>query len=640
LDAEMDEIAYLEPKRSTQEMNTDQNPFKNRKAKSLFNEFIKCLHPPQNDGFDVDLETEEIICDPSVKTMKKNKANDDEIEKESEKFEELSWEEIFNYSAVESDYTEPKTYKQMMKLPEEERNKWLKGCEEELTNLAEREVWVVKKLKDIAPNCKLIGTKWVFKKKRDGRYRSRLVALGYAQIPGVDFTDNFSPVVNDVMMRMILVMWIVLTLDIDQLDVETAFLEGILDPSEYVYLKCPEGMKLEKDECLEVHRGLYGLVTSARIFWRSFSRHLTSDLVGFEQSLADQCLFFKQGKHGPIYLLLYVDDSICVGHRKDIDETIKLIQLRFTLTIEGKLNDFLGCNIIKMENTPVCWLLQPHLIKKLEQNFAQHIGKKKVNLTPGTPRKIIKRIKPDDEGKLSPEQQTLYQSGVGSLLYLLKHSRPELSNPIRELSKAMGGANKEAMEEMLRVINWVLKTKNVGLCMAPKWKTNDEGKIIWKLRGICDSTWGSDPDDGRSVTGYILYFMDVPISWKSKTQSHVTLSSAEAEYVSVSELVKETMFVLQLLELIGVQIELPVRIYIDNVGAIYMARNNASGPGTRHVNYRYHYCRELHGTLIELIFVKSEENEADILTKNPTNQEHEKHAVKWVSEVPLELLKD
>ena len=117
---------------------------------------------------------------------------------------------------------------------------------------------------------RLIGSKWVFKRKRDGRYRSRLVALGYTQIPGVDFTDNFSPVVHDVTLRIVLIIWIFFYLDIDQMDVETAFLEGILDPSEYVYMSCPNGLHLALDECLEIRKGLYGLVQSARIFLMRF----------------------------------------------------------------------------------------------------------------------------------------------------------------------------------------------------------------------------------------------------------------------------------------------------------------------------------------------------------------------------------
>ena len=156
------------------------------------------------------------------------------------------------------------------------------------------------------------------------------------------------------------------------------------------------------------------------------------------------------------------------------------------------------------------------------------MGKKKAGPIPGTSWGIIKRIKPDDVMALNKERQSLYQSGVGSLLYLLKHSRPELSNPIRELSKAMSGANQQALQEMFKVIRWVLATYNVGLHVCPKCETDDNGNIIWKLWGICDATLGSDSDDGHSVTGYALYFMDTLISWKSKTQTHVMLSSTEA----------------------------------------------------------------------------------------------------------------
>ncbi len=141
-------------------------------------------------------------------------------------------------------------------------------------------MWVVIKKIVVPLNRRLVGTKWVFKCKRDGRYRSRLVALGYTQVAGVDFTDNFSPVVNDVTLRMIPILWIVLGLDIHQMDVETAFLEGILDPSEYVYMHCPDGMHLSFDLCLEVRKGLYGLVQSARVFYMSFYDHITSEECG------------------------------------------------------------------------------------------------------------------------------------------------------------------------------------------------------------------------------------------------------------------------------------------------------------------------------------------------------------------------
>lgn len=187
----------------------------------------------------------------------------------------------------------------------------------------------------------------------------------------------------------------------------------------------------------------------------------------------------------------------------------------------------------------------------------------------------------------------------------------------------MSGPNEEHRKEMYRVISWVLRTQNVGLKINPLWDKDTHGRITWELRGICDATWGSDTNDGRSIVGYILYFMDVPISWKSKTMSRVNLSSAEAEYVGMSKLVKEIHFVLKILEFLHIGVVLPVEVFIDNIGEIFMARNNSGSKNTRHVNMRYFYCQEVHGKMIRLTFVRSEMNEAGILTKNATNTEHQ-----------------
>ena len=183
-----------------------------------------------------------------------------------------------------------------------------------------------------------------------------------------------------------------------------------------------------------------------------------------------------------------------------------------------------------------------------------------------------------------------------------------------------------------------IENKNVGLRIKPTWRVKDDGTILWWLKAISDSTWGSDPIDGRSVAGYILYFMGVPISWKSKTMNGVKLSSTEAEYCAASEVVKEIKFVIQILENLGINVELPVKVYVDNIGAIHIARNNQSGTATRHINMRVNYVREVQGTLIELVFVRSKENEAGMMTKNPTGEEHNKHSPKLVTQVPSRLL--
>ena len=114
-------------------------------------------------------------------------------------------------------------------------------------------------------------------------HRSGLVALGYTQMPGVDCQDNFSGVVHDVTLRIGLINWIVKNLDVNQMDVETAFLEGTLEENEKTHMKCPPGMNLDKDECLEIHKGMHGLVQSARLHWLKMSQVLESPDVSFKK---------------------------------------------------------------------------------------------------------------------------------------------------------------------------------------------------------------------------------------------------------------------------------------------------------------------------------------------------------------------
>ena len=201
----------------------------------------------------------------------------------------------------------------MLKWPKEEREKWLEGVVKELKDFAKRAVWKIMKMHDVPDGRRLIGTKWVFKKKRDGRYRSRLVALGYTQIPGIDYTDNFSAVVSEIGLRICLILWIVLSLEVWKVDVETAFLEGDLKEEEYAYLKCPDGMTLNEDECLRVEKGMYGLTQVARVFWQKMTIILVK--MGFKVFECDQCIFFKQGKENILIILLYVDDALIFGKK-------------------------------------------------------------------------------------------------------------------------------------------------------------------------------------------------------------------------------------------------------------------------------------------------------------------------------------
>ena len=206
--------------------------------------------------------------------------------------------------------------------------------------------------------------------------------------------------------------------------------------------------------------------------------------------------------------------------------------------------------------------------------------------TPGTPHKIQVREK-DKEKCISKEDQKLFRSGVGMLLYLVKHSRPDIANPVRELSKLLDGATKEAFKEIMRLIKYVLDTKGWGLKIEPTF-----GSEAWNLVCFCDSDYAGDPDSRKSVSGNILYVRGVPICWRLKAQKTITLSSAEAEWIALSEATKEIMFVLQLFEEMKIHVELPIVVNIDNMGAIFMSKNINTTSRSKHVDVRTKYVNE------------------------------------------------
>ena len=189
-------------------------------------------------------------------------------------------------------------------------------------------------------------------------------------------------------------------------------------------------------------------------------------------------------------------------------------------------------------------------VANLEKKFGDKVKNLRTYKTPGTPN--LNMIRNTDESQaISREDQKLYRSGVGMLLYLVKHSRPDIANPVRELSKVLDGTTPAAMKEMFRVIKYVLDTRGKGLRIEPTF--GDSGP--WDLVCYSDSDYAGDPDSRRSVSGFILYVKGVPISWRSKAQRSVTLSSSEAEWVALSEAVKEIMFALQLLESMKIKVD-------------------------------------------------------------------------------------
>ena len=289
------------------------------------------------------------------------------------------------------------------------------------------------------------------------------MVLGYSRIPGADYTDNFAPVAHDVSFRIALAMMMVEKLDSLVMDVETAFLYGEID--EEIFMKSPVGMEeidpgSSSEDCYQLLEGIYGLCQAARQFWKKFVNTVKQESFGFQVSPADSCMLFKENELGVCIIIMYADDMIIIGKKEQIQDFVSKIQKEFSVKIQHNLTDYLGCEFHKNKERTRGWLRQSSIIKSLEQKFGHRAMKERLSLAPGTPRFTARRLE-NPEDKVNPEEHETYRSGVGTLLYLTKHSRPDICNPVRELSKTMHAP--AHLKEMYKVIRHVLSTKGYGL---------------------------------------------------------------------------------------------------------------------------------------------------------------------------------
>ena len=525
----------------------------------------------------------------------------------------------------------PSTFQEAWNHPDEnERMMWRQAIRKEFKCMIRRGVWRHVKRNDVPENRRLVGCVWVFKKKRNGIYRARLCAQGFSQIPGIDHKDNFSPVITDVTYRIVMVMILLFGWVAEIVDIETAFLYGDLE--EEIYMRLPQGMfeysgeKCE-DECLLLLRGIYGLVQSARQFFKKLLEVLIGKM-NFIKCLSDQCLLYRRDEYGTVILCLYIDDTLVVGDIKAIKRFKEDIKKFFSTKEEGTMNEFVGCKVLRTGEKRILFY-QDDLIKKIELYFGNDVINMRKYSTPASPGLGIVRPTEDDV-KISSEDQTKYRSGVGMLLYLVKFSRPDINNAVRELSKANNGATMAHFKELLRCIKFVLDTRNRMLVyeVGRVWKVNDFSSFNLKmnLTAFCDSDYAGDRETRKSVTAYAIYFENCLIAFKSKSQKIVSLSSTEAEFNAIGEVCTEIMFIKNVIEFLGVTIELPIMVNCDNVGAIYMSYNAKTSPRTKHVSIKRLFVREfVQDGEIAIKFVRSEDNDSDVWSKNTSVAVFEKH---------------
>ena len=372
---------------------------------------------------------------------------------------------------------------------------------------------------------------------------------------------------------------------------------------------------------LRLKKSIYGLVQAARQWFLKFEEALKT--IGFRNNQIDPCLFIKKDDGKFCAICVYVDDCILTGDQTMMKEVIEGLKKVFAIKIQKNIDDFLGCNIIMGKND--INIFQKRIHDNLKDLIEPNVSTDKFK-TPSSPGFAVVRQE-KKEGLLNGKDQKWFRSSVGSLLYMVKFSRPDIANSVRELSKVMDLANYGQKKELNRLLNFVYHGGVKGLKMKPTEET------IWEIEAFSDSDFAGDKNGRRSVTGFIILVCNTPISWKSKSQGNVTLSSTEAKYVALSETVREVKFITKILDSLCIAYKTPIKVNVDNTGALFLSNNKTSGERTKHIDIKYHYVRELvEKKFVEIKFVKSEDNLADLFTKNLGGEAYSKHSNKLLIE--------
>ena len=518
---------------------------------------------------------------------------------------------------------------------------WQMEVDKEHQRMVDNDVWEVVPKSEVPKGTKILNSVWAMKPKADGSKRARMNAKGCSQVAGQHYdADNISsPVTNTSSIRIAFTILVLAKMAGWVVDVNGAFLLGKFKPGDpEIFMNVPEGMtkwyqKYTYPIVLRLKRCLYGTKQAAKYYYDDVVSKMKK--MKCERSKADPCLFFKwDNLYGLVMWLTWIDDKLCIASQDIIEREKEELKTHYKCDDVGPVEDYIGCKITIDHEERSVKFTQPVLVQSLNDEF-EDIPQGSNPLTPARPGNILTTCVESD--KLSPEMHSRYRTGVGKLLYLAKNSRPDIANAVRELARHCHAPSKAHWDAMTLCIRYVRGTPTRGLVLKPSglWDGKDRN-FKFTIRGRSDSNYATDPESRRSVTGTVVYLNDSPIIYGSVTQKHVTLSVTEAELAAAVSLVQDMMYTYRVVVSMGLEVELPMLVEMDNSGARDLANSWSVGGRTRHVDVRMFFLRELkEDGLLAFKHVSGTENESDIFTKNVDAATLHKHAVKFCGEDDL-----
>ena len=551
---------------------------------------------------------------------------------------------------------EPKTYKQATNC--NEAKEWTQAMQEEIQSLLKHKTWEYVPREDVPKDASEVTCRWLYKNqlKPNGiRRRARVIAQGFKDTIKYKYEELYAPVscIRDV--RILLHFANKLNLNMRHLDVKTAFLHGELERE--IYMTMPPGLpeylnkppNYSKTHTLKLKKSIYGLKVSPKCWFDKFTAALRK--MNLKQYDFRPCIYYWKNSSAQneklLILLVYVDDILIVTNDTNKEqEVIQGLSKDFTITDLGEPEKYLGIDLTRDRKNQIIKLTQETWTKETIGKF--DLGKsKRVVKTPmltndavvkskiktkniskskhknANKNKVITNIKT----KIPLSKQDLkqyrdipnppgfnqrnypYRNAIGALLYLNNSTRPDISFAVNRLGRRQCNYGYSDWLEIQRVLRYIRDTSNLGLTYTYSNELEDAFEIF------VDASLGSGKDEGRSTTGFAIMIDGNLVDWKTLLQKHVSLSSAEAEYVAMSRVCREIVSIQALCKILF-NYNIKPTIYEDNRAAKKVAQTEESQTFRHLVDLHYHYVRQLYKEgKIDIEWINTDDQLGDFFTK-------------------------
>ena len=499
-----------------------------------------------------------------------------------------------------------------------DRSGWRESEAKELQNHHDNGSWEYIDASQLPRGRRLVKLVWVYKVKRNGSLKSRLCVQGCRQVPGVDYDQTWCGAMRSTSLRLLSNLAANSDMRMRRYDFVAAYLQGELLEGETVFCYPPPGYESKgkdgRNQICRILKPVYGMAQAGRRWQRTLFPWLLE--YGFTQSHSDHSVFTLErsmpSPSGPrserLHVGVYVDDLAIVYGNDDehslFRSFVSALEERWKVEDEGELTDLLGIEFARSKHTME--LKQTKYIEKLAaEHFPDGIPttaqQNKVPCDRDLPAMVNIALVND----VAPDAELLrqYQSLCGGLLYASTNTRPDIAFSTGMLCRAMGRPTPELLERSKRVLGYLYRTRHIGL----RYEASKS-----HLEGFSDSDWGVK----HSTSGHVFRLGSATISWASKKQPSVALSSCEAEIMAGSEAAKEAIYLSSFLNELGVTSSEPPPLHMDNKSAIDLAYNPEHHARTKHIDRRHYFVREcVEQGRLRVPFVSTSDNIADFFTK-------------------------